>query len=150
MDNQQKLYESFATDFAAKIVTQDFSAAHQFLAPWLQAEISPGDLKAAIDHRLWEMNEVWEIEELIYPAEFSVSWNSSTFQSLKEPMSWREPRNFSDELNDENFRQWMIIQFLPDDNDERVELDAWFDFWFVLIEFEGKLKIGFFEFEDPD
>lgn len=96
------------------------------------------------------MNEVWEIEELIYPADFTISRNSSTLKSLKEPMSWCEPRNFSDELTDEDFRQWMVIQFLPDEDDARTEMDAWFDFWLAVAEVKGELEIGFFEFEDPD
>lgn len=150
MDKQQKLYESFAADFAKKVVAQDFTAAHQFLAPWLQKEMSPDDLRTKFEAELWEMNGYWEIEELIYPADFSVSWNSSTLESLKEPMSWRETRKFSDELTDKNFRQWMVIEFLPDEDDARIEFDGWFDFWLVVAEINGELKIGYFEFEDVD
>ena len=149
-EQNQPFYLTLAEDFAKSIVAQDFTAAHQFLASWLQAEMSPDDLKAAIEERLWEMNGHWELEELIYPADFMVSWNSSTLDSLKEVRDWREPRQFSDELTTENFRQWMVIQFMPDENDERTEIDAWFDFWFVVAEVNGELKIGFFEFEDPD
>jgi hypothetical protein len=150
MENQQKNYENFASRFAKTIVAGDFTTAHQYLAPWLQAEMSSAELKAAIEERLLDMNGYWELEELIYPAEFSVDGNGSTIESLKETMSWREPRRFSDELTRENFRQWMVIQFMPDENDERIEFDAWFDLWFVVAEVDEELKIGFFEFEDPD
>ena len=143
-------YQQFAAAFAQTIVSQNFSAAQQFLAPWLQKKISSEDLQAEFAAKLWEMNEVWEIKELIYPADFSVSWNISNLESLKEDKGWREPRKFSDELTDENFRQWMVIQFLPDEADERIEFDAWFDFWFAVCEINGELKIGYFEFSEAD
>jgi len=148
--NLRELYHAFASDFARTILTLDFISAHQYLAPWLQKEISADDLQAKFEARLWEMNEIWGIEQLIYPADFSVDFNPCNLMDLKKIYDWRESRNFSDELTDENFRQWMVIQFMPDENDERIELDAWFDFWFVVAEVTNELKIGFFEFEDPD
>lgn len=150
MENQEKTYENFAVCFAQTIVAQDFTAAQQFLAPWLQNDISSTDLQTGFEKELWEMNLYWELEELIYPAQFSVSWNSSNLESLKEFRDWREPRPFSDELTVENFRKWMVIQFRPDKTDERTEMDAWFDFWFVVAEINDELKIGYFEFEDAD
>ena len=143
-------YTDFAARFAQAIVDEDFQMAHACFAPWLQKEISPDDFRAAVEKWLWEINEVWEIEELIFPDEFSVSYNSSTLESLKQPMSWREPRRISEEVTDENFRKWMVIHFMPDELDERVELDGWFDFWFILVEIGGELRIGFFELADVD
>lgn len=143
-------YEKFAGKFARAIVDEDFAEAHSFFAPWLQREVSPNDFRAQIEKWLWEMNEIWEIEELIYPDEFSISHNSSTLESLKEDMGWREPRKISPEVTNENFRQWMVIHFMPDEADERVELDGWFDFWFILIETDGEFSIGFYELADVD
>jgi len=145
-----KEYAEFAARFAASIVGADFAAAHGFFAPWLRAEVSADELRAEIETRLREMNEIWEIDELIFPAEFRVDGNSSTLASLKENHGWRAPRRISPKVTDENFRQWMSIEFLPDERDERVELDGWFDFWFILVETEGNLRIGFYELEDVD
>jgi hypothetical protein len=142
--------KEFAAEFARQIIAEDFVSAHRFLTPWLQAEISPARLREAFENELREMNGYWDLDELIFPANYSVSWNSSTLDSLKEPMSWREPRSLSDMITRENFRRWMVIEFLPDENDERVEFDGWFDFWCVIVEADGELKIGFFEFEDVD
>ena len=44
----------------------------------------------------------------------------------------------------------MVIAFMPDEEDERVELDGWFDFWFAIVETGGKLSIGYFELADVD
>ena len=143
-------YVEFAARFARKIVDEDFEAAHALFAPWLQEEISPAEFRAVIEKWLWEMNEIWEIDELIFPDEFRVDGNSSDLASLKEQTDWREPRQISDRVTDENFRQWMMIEFMPDEADERVELDGWFDFWFILVETGGELRVGFFELTDVD
>ena len=143
-------YKEFAIKFAKTICEKDFAAAHNFLAPWIQNEISPNDLRVAIEKWLLEMNEIWGIEELIFPAEFEIDGNSSDLSGLKEERDWREPRNISDKITDENFRQWMVIEFLPNENDSRIELDGWFDFWFILVETDGELRIGFFELADVD
>ncbi len=143
-------YNNFAADFARTIITQDFAAAHQFLAPWLQLEMSTSDLQAKFEKELWSMNEVWEIDELIYPVDFSIDSNPSSLASLKAERDWSDSRNFSLQLSDENFRQWMVIEFLPDENDPRTEMDGWFDFWMAVVEIENNLKIGYFEFLDVD
>ena len=143
-------YKEFAEKFAQAIVDEDFAEAHTFFAPWLQAEVSPGDFRTRVEKWLWEMNEIWEIDELIFPDTFEIDGNSSDLASLKEDHGWREPRKISPEVTDENFRQWMVIQFMPDERDERVELDGWFDFWFILVEIGGALAIGFYELADVD
>ena len=142
--------KALAAEFARQVSAEDFVSAHRCLAPWLQAEISPAGLRQAFENELREMNGYWDLDELIFPAAYSVSWNSSTLESLKEPMSWREPRKMSERITSENFRRWMVIEFLPDENDERIEFDGWFDFWCVVVEVGDELKIGFFEFEDVD
>jgi flavodoxin len=143
-------YREFAEQFAQAIVDEDFQMAHACFAPWLQKEIPPDRFRAQIEKWLWEINEVWEIQELIFPDEFSVSYNSSTLESLKQDSDWRKPRRISEEITDENFRQWMVIHFMPDELDERVELDGWVDFWFMLVETGGELRVGFFELADVD
>lgn len=143
-------YKEFAAEFAQTIIREDFAAAHKFLAPWLQNEMSEVDFRDVFEKWLLEINEIWEIEELIFPDEFEISHNISSLEFLREKESWRKPRNISNEVTDENFRQWMVIQFLPDENDSRVELDGWFDFWFILVETGGEFRIGFFELADVD
>src|SRR6185369_3527350 len=141
-------YKEFAEKFAQTIVDEDFDAAHKLLAPWLQKEMSAADFRGVIEKWLREMNEVWGIEELIFPDKFEIDANSSTLASLKQDLSWPEAPKIPDEITEENFRQRMVIEFLPDEEDERVELDGWFDFWFILVETDGEFRIGSFEIED--
>lgn len=143
-------YREFAEQFAQAIVDEDFRMAHACFAPWLQKEFPPDRFRAHLEKWLWEINEVWEIDELIFPDEFSVSYNGSTLESLKQDSDWREPRKISEEVTEENFRKWMVIHFMPDELDERVELDGWFDFWFILVETGGELRVGYFELADVD
>ena len=139
-------FKGFAADFSQTIIDQDFTAAHQFLALWLQNEISSDDLKAKFEAELWEMNCYWDISELIYPQKFHLEWNSCDWQTVKKYAN-HEPNL---EMSEEIFRKWMAIEFLPDENDERIEFDGWFDFWLAIVEINGELKIGYFEFEDVD
>jgi hypothetical protein len=127
-------FSDFASDFANCVVSQEWHEAFQYLAPWLQKKMSPDDLRLAIEERLFEINHYWNIENLIYPSSYSVDYNPCSLAQLKEPMSWRKPRQFDNELTEENFRKWMVIQFLPDENDPRTEMDAWFDFWLVIAD----------------
>ena len=143
-------YKEFAEKFAQTIVDEDFEAAHKLFAPWLQKEMSAVDFRGVIEKWLWEMNEVWNIEELIFPDKFEISHNSSSLEGLKQDPGWREPPQISDEVTNENFRKWMVIHFMPDEEDDRVELDGWFDFWFILVETEGEFRMGFFELADVD
>lgn len=154
MNNEQskenmEIYRQFAADFADTIIAQNFNAAQNFFAPWLQTEVSSDDFRADLENELWAANAAWEIEELIYPEKFTISSNSSSVADLKQYESPNPPK-LSDEMTDENFRQWMVIQFLPDEDDERIEFDAWFDFWLAIVEINGELKIGYYEFTEPD
>jgi hypothetical protein len=143
-------YTEFAEKFARSVIALDFDAAHKRLAPWLQKELTDTDLRAVIENGLRETNEVWEINELIYPADFRIGGNSSALEDLKEDPGWRTPRQIPAEITEENFRQWMFIEFLPDEDDERIEFDGWFDFWFILVEQGGEFRIGYFEITDVD
>jgi hypothetical protein len=146
----KEAYKEFAERFAQTIVDEDFDAAHKFFAPWLQAAMPAAEFRAVLENRLREMNEIWEIEELIFPDRFAIDGNSSDLAGLREASDWRAPRKISDAVTNENFRQWLVIQFMPDETDARVEFDAWFDFWLILVETDGALRIGFFELEDAD
>ena len=143
-------YRDFAARFARAVIDGNFTAAHALFAPWLQRAVSTDALRQAIEEKLRELNEEWDVDALIYPSDFSVSGNSSTLQSLREECDWRPPRPIAPAVTDENFRQWMFVQFLPDEDDERIEFDAWFDCWFILVETEGEPRIGYFELEDVD
>lgn len=146
-------YRQFADTFAQNIVRQDYSAAHEMLAPWLQPEITPERLRQFVETELKEVGEGFDIEEIIYPKTYEVSGNSSSVADLLEERSYITSRRSSEslppEITEENFRKWLVIQFMPAPEEE-LELDAWLDWWMALVELDGEYCIGYFEIEDPD
>lgn len=150
-------YRKFAQEFAKKINAEDFEAAHLFFAPWLRSEITPDGLREMVESELRETADAAGLEELIYPKNFQIDSNSCTIDDLREikkreyAYGRRARRPISDEITNENFRQWMVIQFTPaEGEDAELDVDAWFDFWIAIVDVDGEYKIGYFEFEDPD
>ena len=72
---------------------------------------------------------------------------------LRKPRTYvtsrRSNESLPPEITEENFRKWMVIQFTPAPEDE-LDVDAWFDWWMMLVEVGGEYRIGYFEIEDPD
>jgi hypothetical protein len=136
MDDAQR---EFGGRFARAVIDEDFEAARALLAPWLQPEYSAERLGAWVDESR---------EELPYPGAFELDSNISTLADLREPHDVDLPTQpIPDEVDDDNFRKWMCIQFQPEDDDE---FDACFDMWLVAVEQDGELRIGYFESTWPD
>lgn len=144
-------YLEFAADFARKIIIGEYFAAQKAFASWVQ--ISPEQLKEFIENELCEMVEVWEFDEIIRPAKFRIGGGVSSIEDLRQPHTYspeaRSSENFPSEITEEHFRAWMVITFLPAEEQE-LDLDAWFDFWLALVEENDELKIGYFEITDAD
>lgn len=149
----EEAYKQFAGAFAHSIIRLDYSAAHKMLAPWLQDEITPERLRQFVETELKEVAEGFELAEIIYPKAYNVDGNSCSLADLSEPRSHVTSRRSNEaippEVTVENFRKWMVVQFTPTPEDE-MEIDAWFDFWMMLVEIEGEYRLGYFEIEDPD
>jgi hypothetical protein len=149
----EEAYQQFADAFADSIVRLDYSAAHKMLAPWLQDEITPERLRQFVETELKEVAAGFDLEEIIYPKAYQTDGNSSSLDDLRKDRSYVTSRRSNEsvpaEVTAENFRKWMAIQFTPAPEDE-LDVDAWFDFWMMLVEVDGEYRIGYFEFEDPD
>ena len=144
-------YSDFAQLFANKIIESDFLAAHQMLAPWLMNSITPEQLRWLIQKEVQAVAEINELEGEYHPSSYELDSNSCTLQALKEELSYRETRQIVKEINERNYRQWMVIQFQPTEQEQYdLGIDAWLDWWMLLVDVAGELKIGFFELEDPD
>jgi hypothetical protein len=167
----EEMYQQFADRFAKAVIARDYRAAHSMLADWLQPTVSAAKLQEMIEKEIQEVCEANEIEEMVYPDDWTVDGNSSTLESLREERSYISARNsawlgerkgdFSSnddigkpiavEFTSEQFRKWLCIQFMPNpDAREDLGIDAFLDFWMALAEVEGEYKIGYFELEDPD
>jgi hypothetical protein len=142
-------YREFAERFASAIVVRDFTSAHAMLAPWLQRSMTADGLARMIQNEVQETAEINEIEGELHPGTYEIDSNSCSLQDLQEPRSYAKDRDIAPEVTAENFRQWMVIQFQPAE-DEDLEIDAYVDFWMIVVEIGGEYKIGYFEMEDPD
>ena len=147
----EEAYKAFGQAFGRAIVAKDFTAAHGMLAPWLQREITPAALQQEIEGECAEFRELYELPEdtPLYPADFTMDGNSSTMEDLKAEPSYRQGRSIPPEVTTENFRKWMVIEFLPDPEEE-MEFDAYFDWWMIVVDVDGQQKVGYYEIEDPD
>ncbi len=142
----KKEYKTFARQFAASIIARDYLSAHSMFAPWLQREVSPSKLQEMIEAYLRELAEVWERDEMVYPADCRIDSNPCSLQYLRSDFTAGD-MSVPDEVTDENFRQWLCIEFLPDADEE---FDACFDFWMGLVEIDGQHRVGFFDIADAD
>jgi hypothetical protein len=164
-------YKQFAAEFAAAVCAKDYQAAQGMLAPWLQQTIAPAKLQEMIEREIREVCEAAELEEPAYPEAWDIDGNSSTLESLRDPSSFISTRNsgwlhgegqgysgagdivkpIAADVTAENFRQWLCIQFMPNEDAQGdLDIDAFVDFWMALVEVNGQYKIGYFELEDPD
>lgn len=142
-------YREFAENFAETIIAKDFTSAHQMLAPWLQQSVTPDGLAQMIAAEVQETAEINEIEGNLHPASYDIDSNSCSLADLREPRSYAASRDIAPEVTTENFRQWMVRQFQPSE-DEELEIDAYVDLWMIVVEIDGEYKVGYFEMEDPD
>lgn len=147
----KRAYKDFAQAFAVNIIELDFVAAHRMLAPWLMNSITPEQLRRLIHKEVQEVAEANEIEGEYHPGSYEIDSNICTLQDLKETPSYRDARQIAEQVNEENYRQWMVIQFQPTQQEqEELDIDAWLDWWMIVVEVEGELRMGYFEIEDPD
>jgi hypothetical protein len=147
-------YRKFAEAFAKLVINRDFDAAVGLFAPWLQSEVSPEQLRAELDKEAAEMAQEWQMETIAYPADFMLDSNPLDLQGLREVNTpehahGRPYKRIPDEVTDANYRKWLVIQYLPD-SDAEIEFDAFYDFWFILVEIAEQFRIGYYKVEDPD
>lgn len=152
-NDEQKAARAALERFARAIIAKDYRAAHACFADWLKRQVSEASLQAAIEKQLGEIAEAAELDQIVYPEDFSLSGNSCTLEDVRKDRSGIygiEPTcDVSPEMTEANFRHWMVIQFLPAE-DADIDVDAWMDFWAAMVEVDGQYLIGYFEIHDPD
>jgi hypothetical protein len=165
----EETYKQFADSFARAVIARDYDSAHAMLADWLQPTISAARLQEMIEKEVHEVCEANEIVADVYPDAWQVDGNDSTLESISIPKIYTSLRNsgwLGEQKKDRNgklvspvageftgaqFRQWLIIQFMPNDEaQQELGIDAFLDFWMAVAEVNGEYRIGYFEIEDPD
>jgi hypothetical protein len=123
----------FGSRFARHLSEGDSAAAWAMLADWVQQDVEPA-----------ELTELIGVER---PVEFEVDGNRATYDELKEPDGDDLPtRPFDPRVTAANFRQWMCVQLIPD---EEID-DAAVDVWMAVVEVDGQLRIGYLEATGAD
>ena len=119
------------------IVTRDFDGAHALLAPWLRSTLSPSAIERMVDA---------QNEGLVYPPlAWSLGEGILDLEDLRTPDPYGPPSQaISEEIQNENFRGWLHIQFVPDPavHDEQ---NVCYDLWLAAVELEGKIVVGYLE-----
>jgi hypothetical protein len=137
-------WEAFLNGLGTAVVQRDFSGAHGMLTEWLQESVTADELRNQIGKKLGEISEAVGLEETGYPKRYEIGEGDITVEELRE-----EFEEMPQEVTDENFRQWVVLNFLPGE-DEDAGVDAWLGWWLLLVDCDGELKVGFYQIEDPD
>lgn len=153
----EETYNAFACRFAEALLARNYSSAHELFASWLQSSVSPARLQQLIETELREVADAFELDEMNYPAAYHVDENPLSYEEWREAdarsreydNSRRCTEQIPAEITRENYRKRLVIEFTPGEEEE-IDVDAWLDFWMILVEEDGKARIGYFEIEDPD
>jgi hypothetical protein len=105
-------YQQFAANFAQAVMSKNFAAAHDLLAPWLQQTLSPERLAELIRAEVSLTLAANELEGDFHPQAYEIGWNNCQLTNLLEPRSYAPPREIAAEVTPNNFCQWMKIQLL--------------------------------------
>jgi hypothetical protein len=155
VESDDELVARAASVFAQAVVDGDYKAAHAQLAPWLQREITVKTLEKVLKR---------ELIDGIEPIDFSTGGNDTTLQDLRESYAeyhendrsrtfatcdsfgeYGQPSIYiADEVTPENYRQWMSIEFVPEEDNE-AGIDYCLRLWLIVVKVDGAIKIGHLE-----
>ena len=135
-------FREFGDRVAASVEHLDFERFRGLMAPWLQERWDAALLSDWLEESL---------DGLPHPVEHGLDGNSLSAAQLRELEGGYGPPSepLPEEITDANFRKWMCVEFMPpEDNEEGY--DACFDMWMAAVEFDGQLRVGYFEATEPD
>jgi hypothetical protein len=153
--SDERKMEKVASDLARALIDDDYDAVHALLAPWLQRQVGPAQLRSIVKKEF--------IADLA-PVDFVVSGNDSTLDELREHYAeyhendssrtlvttesfgeWGPPSIYvADEITAANFRQWLSIELTPEEGNE-FDLDFILRLWLIVVEVEGAMRVGHLE-----
>ena len=128
--------------FATAVMADDYTQAHQQLAPWLQSSIAPDVLRETVLSRISTAAQALATAGPLIPVDYRLHITEWTLDDVRGPN-----RELPAEITDDNFHAWACIQFVADESTGR---DSWFDYWCVLVDTPDGLRIGYFEMQDVD
>jgi hypothetical protein len=154
MSDDRKV-EKLTSDLARALIEDDYDAAHAFLAPWLQRQVTATQLRSIVKK---------EFLADLPPIDFVASGNDSTLAELREHYAeyhesdasrtlatvesfgdWGPPSIYvAAEITPANFRQWLSIDLTPDPDNE-FGLDFILRLWLIAVDVDGTMKVGHLE-----
>jgi hypothetical protein len=140
---------AFGIDLGHKAIGRDWAGLHSMLAPWLQANLTPDDVRVFFEDAYREMLKANGIAGMYYPeyADPDVDGNDFTNATeLRKPISFLggKIRPVPAELTDENFRYWLKVQLQCSDA-QMAELgfDYLSEVWMAVVEIPEGLRVGY-------
>ena len=153
--SDERRIERAVARFATSIIDDDYEAAHELLAPWLAAQVTPKELEAILVRQFFAD---------VKPVDFLIAGNDSTLAELREHYreyhkgdttrslasvevfgEWGPPSIHIDEhITLANFRGWMSIDLTPE-LDDPSGLDYLLRLWLIVVDINGEMRIGFLE-----
>jgi hypothetical protein len=147
--------EKVAADFARAIIDDNFKAAHNLLAPWLQMQVTAKKLQNIFKKQF--------IDD-VAPADFAISGNNAQLNELREHYqeyhgddvpktlatakefgAWGPPSiHIADEITADNFRQWLSLEFTPE-AEHASGLDYCLRLWLIVVDVDGVMTVGHLE-----
>ncbi len=125
--------EEFVQSFSNAIVKRDFPAAEAMLASWLRSVA----LKKMVRQARGTAPPAFAADPpSLLPFNTPASWGEDEFGPPSAPVP--------SEITDANFRGSFRVEFVPDP-DLEAEVDFSYALFLVVVEWEGKLAIGYIE-----
>jgi hypothetical protein len=135
------------TGLGQRMIARDWAGVHALLAPWLQATLSPDDVRAFFQDQYRDVLEDNGVEGTHHPEKIHIGGNAEmTAKELHSPVSsWSEHvRPVPLEVTDENLRYWMrLVLECSDEQADELEFDDLADVWLAVVETGEGLRVGF-------
>jgi hypothetical protein len=136
-------FGTFLDRLGRAVVAGEFAVAYAMLAGWLQKSMTLDDFQSQIVEQCREIADIWDLSQTASPERFEVSQGDMSLDQLEQ-----DSMDLPQEVTYDNFRGWACIQFQPD-GEEDPEF-GYFDWWLLVVEVDGELRVGYFQIEDPD
>lgn len=128
-----------ADAFAELLISEDWDAAHDLVAPWLSTRWTPAALARAVRNA---------VKDCSGPAVWALEISPLQYDDLLMPDGMGPPtEELPTQLKRSRFRDWICIHFTPAE-EERKGMAGCFDIWVATAEVNSDLWIGYLEFAE--
>jgi hypothetical protein len=140
---------NFGETLGRKVLSREWTAVHQFLAPWLRATVSVDQVSAFFEDEYRATLEANGVQALHHPEHPEPSVGGNSFMSatkLREPIAalGGKVRAVSDEVTDENMRYWLKLQLhCSEEQMAQLDFDTFCEVWIAVVMTDEGLRVGY-------